>query len=83
MSSNAERATTADDRINWTETDAGVAIYDEENPEAWVRMEFTAGVEPSKRLFSICDECGLVTPQRTRPGAASVCGECDAEFGGE
>lgn len=69
------------DPVNWRRTDGGVEIYDETNPDAWVRMEFVSGVDPGRRLFGICDECGLVTPQRTLPSETMTCGNCGVEFG--
>jgi hypothetical protein len=65
---------------DWTRTDDGVRIHDPENPDAWVQMSFEAGVPPEKRLFMVCDDCGAVAAQRTRPGTISICGECDASF---
>ncbi|WP_132058864.1 hypothetical protein [Halorussus amylolyticus] len=69
--------------INWKRTESGVEIYDESNPEAWVRMEFVCGIDPGKRLYGVCDDCGLVAPQRGLPSASMVCGECGAEFGSD
>jgi len=66
--------------INWRRDGSSVTVYDEENPEAWVRVAFEAGVPPEKRLFMVCDECGAVVPQRAQPGSGTVCGDCGAEF---
>jgi hypothetical protein len=66
--------------VNWTRTDGGVEIYDERNDDAWVRMEFVSGIDPGRRLYGICDDCGLVTPQRGLPGDSMTCGGCGAEF---
>ena len=68
------------DPVNWRRTDGGVEIYDEANPDAWVRMEFVSGIDPGKRLYGVCDDCGLVTPQRALPSASMACGNCGAEF---
>ncbi|WP_435333668.1 hypothetical protein [Haloarchaeobius sp. TZWWS8] len=68
---------------DWTRTDDGVRIFDPENQDAWVQMSFEAGVPPEKRLFMICDDCGAVAAQRTRPGTVSVCGSCDTAFEAE
>ncbi|WP_267640709.1 hypothetical protein [Haloarchaeobius amylolyticus] len=84
MTERTAKAVTEDDpAYDWTRTDGGVRIYDPENPDAWVEMEFEAGVPPEKRLFMVCDECGAVAPQPTRPGNCSVCGECQTEFATE
>lgn len=80
MSESAERRERGADPVNWRRTDGGVEIYDEANPDAWVRMEFVSGVESCKRLFGVCDDCGLVTPQRALPSASMACGNCGAEF---
>lgn len=80
MSDQRAARDTAEPAINWRTEGAGVTIYDEDNPDAWVRMEFEAGVAPEKRLFMVCDECGAVVAQRSRPGNGTVCGDCGAEF---
>lgn len=66
--------------INWYQTPSGVTIHDEGNPDAWVRMEFTAGVPPEHRPFMVCPECGAVCAQRTKPGNGSVCGDCGTRY---
>ncbi|GAB7018517.1 hypothetical protein [Halostagnicola bangensis] len=66
--------------INWHQSENGVTIRDEENPDAWVHMEFEAGVPPEHRLFMICDDCGAVFAQRSKPGRGTVCGECGAKY---
>ncbi|WP_436347928.1 hypothetical protein [Natronorubrum sp. FCH18a] len=66
--------------LNWRQTGAGVTVYDETNPDAWVRMTFEAGVRPEHRLFMICDDCGAVFAQRTAPGHSTICGDCGATF---
>ena len=81
MSERATRDVTSEgEAINWRRTGTGVTIYDEGNPDAWVRMEFTAGVPPEHRLFMICPDCGAVFAQRTTPGTGSVCGDCGTRF---
>ncbi len=78
----ASRRTTADGEaaINWRQTGTDVTLYDEENPDAWIRMAFEAGVAPEHRLYMICPECGAVFAQRSIPGTGSVCGDCDTVF---
>jgi len=83
MSERLERRERDADPINWKRTDGGVEIYDERNSEAWVRMEFVGGIDPDKRLYGICDDCGLVLPQRSLPSASMACGHCGSEFGDE
>lgn len=83
MSDSAAPPDTDDGRLDWRRTDDGVEIYDDENPDAWIRMAFVAGAPPEKRLFSICPDCGLVVPQRTLLSRAAVCSGCGAEFDGE
>jgi len=83
MSERLERREQGEDPVNWTRTADGVEIYDERNPDAWVRMEFVSGIDPDKRLYGICDDCGLVTAQRALPSASMACGNCGAEFGDE
>jgi len=80
MSERLERRERDADPINWKRTDGGVEIYDERNSEAWVRMEFVGGIDPDKRLYGICDDCGLVLPQRSLPSASMACGHCGSEF---
>ena len=81
MSERIEQRERDDDRINWKRTDGGVEIYDEANPDAWVRMEFVSGIDPEKRLYGICGDCGIVTPQRGLPSSRMACGNCGAEYG--
>ncbi len=69
-----------DEAINWRQTATGVTIYDETNPDAWVRIEFEAGVDPENRLFMCCSGCGGIFAQRTKPGKGTVCGDCGATF---
>ncbi|ARS89065.1 hypothetical protein [Natrarchaeobaculum aegyptiacum] len=82
----SRRRTTSDDvdaqpePINWRQSGAAVTLYDERNPDAWVRMEFQAGVPPEHRLFMICPDCGAVFAQRSTPGTGSACGDCGATF---
>ncbi len=81
MSERATRSTEAEgEAINWRQTSTGVTIYDEGNPDAWVHMEFTAGIPPERRLFMICPECGGVFAQRGKPGNGTVCGDCGATY---
>jgi hypothetical protein len=80
MSESVERREDDADPVNWRRTDGGVEIYDETNPGAWVRMEFVSGIDPEKRLYGVCDDCGLVTPQRALPSASMACGNCGTEF---
>ncbi|USZ69978.1 hypothetical protein NGM10_16370 (plasmid) [Halorussus salilacus] len=80
MSEPAEPREREADRINWKRTDGGVELYDETNADAWVRMEFVSGIDPARRLYGICDDCGLVAPQRGLPSASMACGNCGAEF---
>nr|WP_217639169.1 hypothetical protein [Haloarchaeobius iranensis] len=72
--------TEGDADYDWCRTDDGVRIFDPDNPDAWVEMSFEAGVDPEHRLFMVCDDCGAVFAQRTRPGNGSRCGDCGAEF---
>lgn len=81
MDERAESRGREEDPVNWRRTDGGVEIFDERNSEAWVRMEFVGGIDPARRLFGVCDECGLVTPQRTLPSETMTCGNCGVEFG--
>ncbi|WP_134672358.1 hypothetical protein [Halorussus marinus] len=83
MSDRTESRGRDEEAVNWTRTDGGVEIYDERNPDAWVRMEFVSGLDPGKRLYGICDDCGLVTPQRGLPADSMVCADCGAEFDAE
>ena len=83
MSESAESRERDADAVNWKRTGGGVEIYDETNPDAWVRMEFVSGIDPGERLYGICDDCGLVTPQRALPSASMACGNCGAEFDGD
>jgi hypothetical protein len=70
-----------DDRYaNVTDCTGRLLVYDVENPDAWVRMEFVSGIDPEKRLYGVCDDCGLVTPQRALPSASMACGNCGTEF---
>lgn len=80
MTDGLESREHATDPVNWQRTDGGVEIYDERDGDAWVRMEFVGGIDPADRLFGICGECGLVTPQRSLPAARVTCGHCGAEF---
>lgn len=80
MSERVEQLEADGDRINWKRTGSGVEIYDETNPDAWVRMEFVSGIDPERRLYGICDDCGLVTAQRSLPSASMACGNCGSEF---
>lgn len=83
MSESVERREYDADPINWERTDDGVEIYDETNSDAWVRMEFVSGIAPEKRLFGVCDDCGLVMPQRAMPSESMACGHCGSEFGSD
>ena len=80
MSDQVERRERDGDRVNWKRTGSGVEIYDESNSDAWVRMEFVSGIDPGRRLYGICGECGLVTPQRALPSDSMSCGSCGTEF---
>mgnify|MGYP000209315648 CR=1 FL=1 len=71
---------TGDHAINWRQNSSGVTIYEEGNPDAWIRAEFEAGIPPAHRLFMICGECGAVFAQRSKPGNATVCGDCGTTF---
>ena len=82
MSESVESRERDADPVNWKRTGGGVEIYDERNAEAWVRMEFVSAIDPGERLYGICDDCGLVTPQRALPSASMACGNCGAEFDG-
>ena len=68
------------DPINWRQTPTGVVLYDETNADAWVEMTFEAGTAPEHRLFMICEECGTVSAQRSKPGNGTACGDCGAVF---
>ncbi|THE66867.1 hypothetical protein D8Y22_01340 [Salinadaptatus halalkaliphilus] len=79
----ATREPTADlegEAVNWRQTNGGVTLYDETNPDAWIEMAFEAGVDPEHRLFMICPDCGAVFAQRSKPGSGTVCGDCGAAF---
>lgn len=80
MSNRGTRTEGDDEPINWRQTNAGVKIYDETNPDAWISVEFEAGVPPERRLFMICEECGGVFAQRGKPGNGTVCGDCGATY---
>jgi hypothetical protein len=80
MSERAEPRKHDADAVNWKRTDGGVEIYDEHNSDAWVRMEFVSGIDPAKRLYGVCDDCGLVMPQRSLPSESMACGNCGSEF---
>ncbi|WP_230198687.1 hypothetical protein [Halopiger djelfimassiliensis] len=66
--------------INWRQSNGGVTLYEADNPDAWITMEFEAGVPPEHRLYMICDECGSVFAQRSKPGNGTVCGDCGTTF---
>lgn len=81
MSNRGLEPVEADDQpINWRQDGAEVTLYDETNADAWVRMTFEAGVSPEHRLYMICDDCGAVFAQRTKPGRSTVCGDCGTTF---
>jgi len=65
--------------VDWRRTDDGVRLFDPANDDAWIEVAFEAGVDPEKRLFMVCDDCGAVAAQRTRPGRASICADCGTE----
>ena len=75
-----EAVDTDEDPINWRQDGADVTLYDERNRDAWIQVTFEAGVSPEHRLFMICDDCGAVFAQRTKPGHSTVCGDCGATF---
>ncbi|ADB59515.1 hypothetical protein Htur_0617 [Haloterrigena turkmenica DSM 5511] len=75
-----EAVDTDEDPINWRQDGADVTLYDETNRDAWIQVTFEAGVPPERRLFMICDDCGAVFAQRTKPGRSTVCGDCGATF---
>ena len=72
-----------DEAINWRQTPSGVTVYDEKNSDAWVHMEFEAGVPPERRLYMICHECGGVFAQRGKPGKGTRCGGCGTVYSHE
>ncbi|ELY75662.1 hypothetical protein C488_09634 [Natrinema pellirubrum DSM 15624] len=80
----SERESAAVDRgdspVNWRQTGSGVTLYEEGNADAWIHAEFEAGIDPEHRLFMICDECGAVFAQRSKPGNGTVCGDCGTAF---
>lgn len=76
----ADAAADGTDGINWRPTQTGVKLYAEGNPDAWIHAEFEAGTPPERRLFMICEACGAVAPQRSKPGHATVCGVCDERY---
>lgn len=76
-SATAERG--SEDPVDWRRTDDGVRLFDPENDDAWIEVAFEAGVDPEKRLFMVCPDCGAVAAQRTRPGRASICADCGTE----
>ena len=69
----------SEEPVDWRRTDDGVRLFDPANDDAWIEVTFEAGVAPEKRLFMVCDDCGAVAAQRTRPGRASVCADCGTE----
>ncbi|MUV60437.1 hypothetical protein [Halobacterium sp. CBA1126] len=69
-----------DSTVNWRRTDDGVELYDETDPDAWIRMAVEPGAPAEERPYSVCSECGLVAAQRTVPGRHMVCADCGAEF---
>lgn len=66
--------------VNWRQSNASVTLYEDENPDAWIRLKFEAGVDPAHRLYMICDDCGAVFAQRCKPGKSTICGDCGATF---
>jgi hypothetical protein len=68
-----------EDPVDWRRTADGVRLFDPDNADAWIEVTFEAGVPPEKRLFMVCDDCGAVAPQRTRPGRGAICGDCGTE----
>jgi len=67
--------------VNWRRTDGGgVELYDETNPDAWIRIDVDPGAPPEERPYSVCPDCGVVAAQRTAPSDHMVCSECGAEF---
>ena len=50
MSERVEQRGQDADPVNWKRTGGGVEIYDEANPDAWVRMGFVCGFAPLNRL---------------------------------
>ncbi|QLG50400.1 hypothetical protein [Natrinema halophilum] len=81
MSEREIRSAERDDRaVNWRQTSSGVTLFEAGNSEAWIHAEFRAGVAPEKRLFMVCDECGAVFAQRSKPGNGTVCGDCGVTF---
>ncbi|GAA0280026.1 hypothetical protein [Halobacterium noricense] len=69
-----------DSTVNWRRTDDGVELYDEADPDAWIRMAVEPGAPAEERPYSVCPECGLVAAQRTVPGRHMACADCGAEF---
>ncbi|ELY70990.1 hypothetical protein [Natrinema versiforme] len=81
MSERESAAITRDDRaINWRQDSSSITLYEEDNPDAWIRADFEAGVAPKHRLFMICDACGAVFAQRVKPGKGTTCGDCGTTF---
>ncbi len=81
MSERVSRELTSEgEAINWRQTQTGVTIYDERNSDAWISVEFTAGIPPEHRLYMVCPECGAVFAHRTKPGHGSVCGDCGTRY---
>lgn len=66
--------------VNWRRTDAGVELYDDENPDAWIHVDVDPGTPADERPYSVCPDCGTVAAQRTPPTDHMVCGDCGAEF---
>lgn len=66
--------------VNWRRTEDGVELYDESNPDAWLRMDVEPGADADERPFSVCPDCGIVAAQRSLPSRHMVCGACGAEF---
>jgi len=66
--------------VNWRRTDDGVELYDEANPDAWIRIAVEPGAPADERPYSVCPDCGIVAAQRTMPAGHMVCDDCGAEF---
>ncbi len=66
--------------VNWRQTNGEVTLYEPDNPDAWIRAKFEAGVAPEHRLYMVCPECGATLAQRCTPGNGTICGDCGTAF---
>lgn len=73
-------------RVNWRPTSMGIELYDERNPDAWIRValpdepdDLETDADPAgadgEVCYLLCETCGSV-PLERRPEGAVVCSEC-------